>query len=209
MLLAPALALCAQTRQGTEGPTPRLPANALPVPLFRQSTGYACGAAAMQAVLYYWKVYDGQESALYKVLGTTPADGTPPERLVEGARSFGLEARMKEGCDLADLRATLAAGETVILNLQAWRDGASKATPWKDHWEDGHYVVLVAMDEARLYVMDPSVGAGYAFLPQSEFLDRWHDYTNAGGTRREYRRLAIFIKGRTPLGASVPLTRME
>jgi predicted double-glycine peptidase len=189
---------------------PRLPARALPVPLFRQSTGYSCGASALQAVLYYWRVYGGQESKLYPTLGTTPERGTPPEGLVAGAKAFGLSARMQEGTELADLRRALAAGETVILNLQAWSNASAQATPWKDRWEDGHYVVLVAMDEAHLYVMDPSTGAGYAYLPIPEFLDRWHDWTTVEGQRREYRGLAIFIKGKTPLAASpAPLTRME
>lgn len=189
---------------------PRLPAKVLPVPLFRQSTGFACGAASMQAVLAYWRAYEGRESALYPILGTTEAQGTPPEGLVAGARHFGLEARMKEGTELADLRAALAAGETVILNLQAWREAPSKGTPWKDLWEDGHYVVLVGLDDTHLYAMDPSVTAGYAYLPLAEFEDRWHDYTTVAGRRREFRHLAIFIKGKQPLAAlPAPLVRME
>ena len=197
-----ALPVAAQT-------APHLPAGSLPVPLFHQATGYSCGAAAMQAILYYWQAYDGQESDLYKVLGTTPAEGTPPEKLVAGARSFGLEARMTEGTELSDLRAALAAGETVIVNLQAWREDAEKAKPWKDLWEDGHYIVLVAMDDTHLYAMDPSVGAGYAFLPLQELPDRWHDYETVNGKHKEYRRLAIFIKGKTPLTTVVPLSPIE
>lgn len=189
---------------------PRLPVQALPVPLFRQSTSYACGASALQAVLYYWRVYEGQESKLYPILGTTPERGTPPEGILAGAKAFGLTARMKEGADLADLRQALAAGETVILNLQAWSEPADKVRPWKDRWDDGHYVVLVGLDDAHLYVMDPSTGAGYAYLPIPEFLDRWHDYLMVAGQRREYRNLALFIKGKTPMAAApAPLTRME
>ena len=204
------LVLGTMTSLAAQVAAPRLPPRALPVPCFRQSTGYACGAAALQAVLAYWRVYDGQESKLYPLLGTTPENGTPPERLVAGARTFGLTARMQEGTELGDLRRALAEGETVILNLQAWSEAPAKGTPWKDRWEDGHYVVLVGLDETQLYAMDPSVAAGYAHLPQSEFLDRWHDYTLAGGTRREYRHLAIFIKGKTALPAlPAPLTRMD
>ena len=204
------LAVLPPARAQAPAAPPRLPAQALPVPLFRQSTGYACGAASLQAVLAYWKAYDGRESALYPILGTTEANGTPPEGLVAGARHFGLEARLKEGCELADLRAALAEGETVILNLQAWREAPSRALAWKDVWEEGHYVVLVGLDDTHLYAMDPSVTAGYAYLPLAEFVDRWHDYTTAGGRRREYRHLAVFIKGRTPMQAPTgPLTRME
>ncbi len=192
-----------------QGP-PRLPAQALPVPCFRQSTGYACGAAAMQAVLAYWQVYDGQESKLYPTLGTTPERGTPPEGLLAGAKSFGLTARLKEGVELPELRQALAAGDAVILNLQAWSEASDKGTPWKDRWDDGHYVVLVGLDETYLYVMDPSTSAGYAFLPIAEFLDRWHDYATVAGKRREYHHLAIFTHGTTPRAAGVaPLTRLE
>ena len=194
----------------TQGAATSLPPGALPVPTFRQSTGFACGAASLQAVLAYWGAYDGRESALYPILGTTEAEGTPPEGLVKGARHFGLEARLKEGCTLADLRSALAAGETVILNLQAWREAPSKGLPWKEVWEEGHYVVLVGMDDTHLYAMDPSVTAAYAYLPLPEFEERWHDYTKAGGTRREYRHLAIFIKGKRPLRPlPAPLKRME
>lgn len=209
-MLPRALALTLPGLLAAPAQTPRLPAGALAVPLFRQSTGYACGAASLQAVLAYWRVYDGRETALYPILGTTEAHGTPPEGLVAGARHFGLEARLREGCELADLRAALAAGETVILNLQAWREAPSRGLAWKDVWEEGHYVVLVGLDDAHLYAMDPSVTGGYAYLPLPEFLDRWHDYTTAGGARREYRHLAVFIKGRKPRAATpAPLTRMD
>lgn len=194
---------------GPQAP-PRLPAGALPVPCYRQSTGYACGATALQAVLRYWGVFDGQESKLYPLLGTTPERGTPPEGLVAGARHYGLQARQQEGTEVADLRRALAAGETVILNLQAWSDAPDRAKPWKDRWDDGHYVVLVGLDDHHVYVMDPSTSGGYAYLPLPEFLDRWHDYSVVGGRRREYRHLALFIQGRTPLaGFPAPLTRME
>ncbi|MBI3130121.1 MAG: C39 family peptidase [Acidobacteria bacterium] len=204
--MLPAILLLAPAPQAP----PRLPARALPVPTFRQSTGYACGASALQAVLYYWRVYGGQESKLYPLLGTTPELGTPPEGLVAGARSFGLSAHLKEGVELAELRQALTTGQTVILNLQAWSEAPARKLPWKDRWEDGHYVVLVGMDETHLYVMDPSTGLGYAYLPIPEFLDRWHDRTQVGGRWREFRRLAIFIQGKTPLdGTPAPLTRLE
>lgn len=189
---------------------PRLPAGALPVPCYRQSTGYGCGATALQAVLRYWGVYDGQESKLYPLLGTTPERGTPAEGLVAGARHFGLGAQLLEGAELVDLRHALVGGETVILNLQAWSEGPERAKPWKDRWEDGHYVVLVGLDDHHLYLMDPSTSGGYAYLPIPEFLDRWHDMTVEGGRRREYRHLAVFIRGRSPLKAlPAPLVRLE
>ena len=102
---------------------PKLPANALPVPIVPQATDYSCGAAAVLSVLYYWQLHSGGESTLYADLGTTPKDGTHPKKMIEVARKLGLRAEMKENLTLADLRAILARGETAILDFQAWRDG--------------------------------------------------------------------------------------
>lgn len=178
---------------------PRLPAKALRVPLFRQATGYSCGACSLQAILRYWQVFAGQESQLYAKLDTTPKDGTAPDKLAEVARSFGLTARLQEHTTLEDLRQAVAQGTTVILNLQAWREATTPAKPWKETWEEGHYVVLVGLDERNLYVMDPSVSGAYAYIPVQEFLDRWHDYDERSGVRREYHHLAVFIQGKKPM----------
>ena len=202
-------ALPPQPALATKDRSPRLPPAMLPIPLFRQATGYSCGACSLQAILCYWQVYSGQESQLYDRLGTTPKDGTAPEKLVEGARSFGLSARMQEGTTLKDLREALTQGTTVILNLQAWRD-VPAAKPWKDTWEEGHYVVLAGMGRHHLYVMDPSVSGAYAYLPLQEFQDRWHDYENRTGTRHEYHHLAIFIRGAASMVRFPgPIVRME
>ena len=196
--------------QGPADPAPRLPTQALRVPLFRQATGYSCGASSLEAILCYWGVFSGHESQLYPRLDTTPKDGTAPDKLAEGARSFGLTARMQEGMTLADLRQALARGTTVILNLQAWREDPSSPKPWKDTWEEGHYVVLVGLDSHYLYAMDPSVSGAYAYLPLQEFLDRWHDYEDRTGTRHDYHHLGILIQGQQPMRRYPgPLVRME
>lgn len=98
------------------------PLSHLPVPIIRQATHYSCGAASLLAVLYYWKVYDGTESSLHKILNTTEAEGTEPTLIAKAARKFGLKAYMKEHLKLSDLRSALHRGNTVILDLQAWRD---------------------------------------------------------------------------------------
>lgn len=191
------------------GAPARLPRNALPVPLVAQATDYSCGAAAFLAVLYYWQAYKGTESSLYAMLGTTPDNGTEPDQITEVARLFGLEATMKEGLGLGELRAALQRGDTAILDLQAWRDGKS-TLPWKDTWEEGHYAVVVGMDEEYAYVMDPIATAGYAYVPLLELLDRWHDYDDRGGQKRPYYGLGVLVHGKNPLTTVPgPLVRME
>lgn len=203
------LGACGATLAESPLPAPVLPENAMPVPMVRQSTTYSCGAAALQGVLAYWKVFDGRESSLYGPLETNEEHGTEPPKIIEVARSYGLEAELREGLNLEDLEKALAENWTVILNLQAWRDG-TPTTPWKDTWEDGHYVVLIAMDDHYLYVMDPSCLGSYAYLPRIEFVDRWHDYENRHGPRREYHHLGMFFRGKQGLReAPQALIRLE
>lgn len=169
----------------------------LAVPLVRQANSFSCGAAALMSVLYYYQRYDGREVALYERLGTTERDGTHPARIVAGARAFGLRAELRQGVSVAALRAALARREPVIVNLQAWTDDPRHVN-WRDAWEDGHYVVAVGIDAARLYVMDPSTAGGYAYVPLAELPDRWHDYEEVDGHRVEYHRMAIFVSGPAP-----------
>ncbi len=189
---------------------PLLPKNHLPVPITRQAREYSCGAAALLGVLNYWGVYSGPETKLYSLLKTTKKDGTEPQKLLSGAKHYGLKAEMKENLELSDLRLALLRGETVILALQAWRDESKPQKPWSETWEEGHYVVLIAMDETYIYTMDPSLPHGYVYLPQDEFLERWHDYEDRHGKLWRYSHLGVFIKGAKGLGAFPgPLVRME
>ena len=194
LLLTLLFSLSACARRGA----PVLPPDALPVPLVRQSSGYTCGTAALQAVLYYWQVYDGNESGLTRPAGTTQAEGTPPEGIIKGAKKFGLAAYYKEMTPAAELRAALDRGEPVILDIQAWPDNPGEM-PWAERREDGHYVVLVALDREYAYFMDPSVGTGYTYIPLGELPGRWHDYENTKAGPVDNKQLAIFISGKKHL----------
>ena len=203
-ILAACLFLAGPSRAGlSPSAGPRLPDGYLQVPLTAQATSYSCGAASLLGILRYWRAFSDKESqdetALYPVLRTTPADGTHPARLAEGARHFGLQARMREGLDWPDLEGAWRRGETVILDIQAWPERELAPEAWAANWEDGHYVVLVGTDRDFLYVMDPSTPQSYGYIPKAEFLTRWHDYEMEGGKRREYRRMGIIISGKEKL----------
>jgi predicted double-glycine peptidase len=174
------------------------------VPDVRQSTGYSCGASALQAVLAYWGTSE-REDRLMARLHTTPEQGTSPDDIVRVAREFNLRAELKEGLEMADLEAALEEGQTVIVDLQAWRESAD--APWSQTWDDGHYVVLLGADAANLYFEDPSLLGARGSIPKREFLDRWHDYEgdpplDAGD--RKFVHAAIFIRGdRSPSPSAV------
>jgi len=188
---------------------PSLPAALLAtIPDVRQSTDYSCGASALQAVLAHWGVSE-REDRLMTRLHTTPEKGTSPDNIVRGAREFGLQAELREGLGLADLEAGLAAGFTVIVDLQAWREAGG--TPWTKLWDDGHYMVLLGMDDRNLYFEDPSLLGSRGYIARQEFLERWHDYEGdepLDASDRKYVHAAIFIRGKRPADPP-PLSPVE
>jgi predicted double-glycine peptidase len=169
-----------------------VPPRALGVPAVRQATDYSCGPAALLAVLRYWRAFGGGERDLYAPLHTSVKDGTEPWALEAYARERGLTAQYRVGATVDELRRALAAGQTVILDLQAWRDDDRA---WSTDWDDGHYVVLIAMDARRLYVMDPSADSGYAWLELDDFVTRWHDYVKEGDRIVRLQHMAVFVAG--------------
>ena len=178
---------------------PLLPPHLLDgVPDVRQGTDYSCGASVLQAVLAYWGTSE-REDRLMARLGTTPQQGARSEAIVRVARDYGLEAELREGLDLEDLEAALKKGTTVIVDIQAWREGQGR--PWPETWEDGHYVILLGADAANLYFEDPSLLGSRGFIPRREFLDRWHDYEGEpplDAADRKFVHMAIFVRGERP-----------
>jgi len=187
---------------GAPSVSPLLPSSLFAaVPDVRQSTGYTCGAAALQAILAYWGTEE-REDRLAARLHSTPEAGTHPLEIIRVAREFGLTPDLREGLDLADLERALADGTTVIVDLQAWRDRID--LPWTETWDDGHYMVLLGMDAANLYFEDPSLLGARGVVPRAEFVDRWHDYEGEpplDPTDRKYVHMAIFLKGSRPAAA--------
>ena len=147
------------------------------------------------AVLQYWGAYDGGEGGLYAELGTSEKDGTDPRSMAKVLAGRGLESSWRQGMTEADLAGHLARGETVILDLQAWAEDDPTPDDYSDNWEDGHYVVLVGMDDAYLYVMDASLSAGYGYIARSELKARWRDYEDRGGVVWRNAGLGIVSRG--------------
>jgi predicted double-glycine peptidase len=188
---------------------PAMPALLSAVPDVRQSTGYTCGASALQAVLAYWGTAE-REDRLAARLHSTPEAGTHPLDIVRVAREFGLAANLREGLELADLETALGSGSSVIVDLQAWRDRTD--IPWTATWDDGHYMILLGMDDGNLYFEDPSLLGTRGVISRSEFVDRWHDYEGEpplDPTDRKYVRMAIFIRGSRPAAAPPLFSRVD
>jgi predicted double-glycine peptidase len=169
----------------------------LPVPLISQARPWSCGAAALMATLVYFGVFDEAESVLDVDLHVNPEDGTSVESIVSQARRYGLKAVARTELTFDDLGRELSRGAVVIAAIQAWP--THKVADWRTDWEDGHYVVVVGLSSDRVYLMDPSVRTGYAYLDRQAFLTRWHDYDIDGDQRVVWNRLGIIIEGGKPI----------
>jgi uncharacterized protein len=164
----------------------------------RQSTEYSCGASALQAVLSYWGK-DLDEKELMELLHTTPETGTYPEDIVKTARELGFEAEVKENLTIEDLENSTKKGIPVITLGQAWISREESKKALAENWEDGHYVVILAVDKDYVYFEDPFVRMGKGFLPRQTFEEHWH---NIGGKTpadiSKQMHLGIFIRGKKP-----------
>lgn len=174
------------------------------VPLCRQSTDYTCGVASLQSILGYYGE-DIREDTLAKELGTTSTSGTDCEKIVQYAHGKGYSVEKKTNADIGELKRTIDEGVPAIVVLQAWKDDST--TDYTDDWEDGHYVVAVGYDNDNLYFMDPSTLGVYTYIPQEEFLKRWHDKDDGGN---EYINIMVVIgKGTQPVYRPDSISKLE
>ncbi len=172
-------------RRGTALPRRR----AIALPDVRQATRYTCGAASLQSVLaYYGRGGDFGEGVLAEELGSDDVNGTAPDAMVRMAERAGLRATMREHMTLADLEGYVERGVPVIVDYQAWSD--QEGADYSDDWTNGHYSVVVGIDEHNVYLEDPAILGSRGGISRQDFMARWHD--EARGQR--YHQLGIALE---------------
>ena len=173
----------------------------------RQSTDYTCGPSALQAVLNYWGREVAEED-LATLLGTTSEVGTFPEDIARGARILGFEAQVRENLTLDDVRAFTAKGDPMIALAQVWRSQRDALKPVTEDWDNGHYIVVLGVDDNNVYFQDPFVRMSKAFVPRKTFEDHWHQ-AMGGDTKNQPKlmHVGIFVRGEKPAPTVAPATR--
>lgn len=177
----PLFAGCGTTflqRTGQELRSASAVGNLIRVPLTRQSSDYTCGVAVMQSILYFHDNQDDySEDTLVEELNADPVNGTSYPAMADFARSKGYFVEVRTEMTLDDIRDFIDKGVPVIVLIQAW---AESPVDYSRDWEDGHYAVAIGYDRDVVYFMDPSTLGNYTYLPNREFLDRWHDEDKGG-----------------------------
>ena len=187
--------------QAVQPPRANRPPDALHlvVPTVRQSKNYTCGAASSVAVLRAFG-QEATERGLAKEMKSDPTQGTLPAHIVKAMKARGLGAEAQTDLTFGKLREHLQRGALVIVAYQAWRDDVK--TPWAQLWDDGHYSVVTGMDEANVYLMDPSQ-SDRGFVPRQEFEERWHDVDGHGTKLRSF---GIIVDGVRAAAGPKPAT---
>jgi hypothetical protein len=67
-----------------------------------------------------------------------------------------------------------------------------------EDWDNGHYIVVLAIDQDYVYFQDPYVRMSKAFVPRKTFEEHWHQVMG-GATNPRLIHLAIFIRGEKPV----------
>jgi len=159
--------------------------NFLKIPNVRQSNSYSCGAACLLAILAHYNKFEGNEDQLADQLNTNSEDGTNPESIVKIAKKYGLKSNIKNKCTINDLNNYVNTKTPVIINYQAWTN--KKKVNWENNETDGHYSILIGVDDKNVYFNDPSLLDKKGYIPIKEFMDRWHD--------EGYERMCIVFEG--------------
>ncbi len=194
-----------------------VPKKFLQPPEDRQANGYTCGPNSAKAALDYWGLGGDQNlEDIAKAMGTNAKEGTEPEAIAAYVRNHGVNAEVESGLTIDDLRKYTSQGKLVQVTYQAYADrkrisndavidGQRKAFPlhdakgnwlWKNDWTDGHYSLVIGVDDKYVWLQDPSNNFGRSIVPIEEFMDRWHD-TNKNN-EPVFNQTGIVMSPKTP-----------
>ncbi len=129
---------------------------------YKQTPGM-CGPASLKMVLEYFDVEKSEEE-LGRLTHCNPDRGVKAENIVEAAKQLGFNGLIKDMADFSDIRAYLNKEIPVIV------DWFSK--------DEGHYSVVVDIDEENIYLQDPEIG-GIQELSLKIFKRVWFDFPDA------------------------------
>ena len=141
----------------------------IPYPETRQVFSFDCGANALVSVLVFAGLEE-REDRIAVLAGTTKA-GTSTEGILRVLRYYGLPYRARQRMQADDLRRAIDDGHPTLVTLQAYRESNQ---PYRELWDDGHWVVAIGHDRHRIYYEDPSA-FHRTWLADEELRQRWHD----------------------------------
>lgn len=153
---------------------------------FREKTNY-CGPASLKMVLDYYGIKKS-ETELARIMDCKDTTGVEAGIMLETAKNLGLDGFIKDESTLEDIRRLVLTEEIPVI------------VDWFSE-DDGHYSVVVDIDEENIYLSDPQLGHVRA-MRLDRFYRVWFDFPGEFINRKEdihIRRLIAIYKPKTDL----------
>ena len=94
-------------------------------------------------------------------------------------------------------------GIPVIVDCQAWRSVSQYNESWADTWHDGHWLVVIGIDENNVTLEDPYILGDRGIMSREEFMARWHNVRGLDETDTGKQiHMGIAIRGERPYSTS-------
>ncbi len=144
----------------------------LPVKPFQETLNAGmCGPASLKIVLAYYGV-EKTEQELFTLCKTKKDLGTDDKSLGKAAEQLGFKVKMKNKSTFKDIEKWLDKKVPVIVNW--FTRGRTDYTD--SDVADGHYSVVVGLDDDSIYLQDPETGS-MRKLDREDFMTVWFDFT--------------------------------
>ncbi len=129
-----------------------------------------CGPASLKIVLDYYGI-NLSEKKLAGLTRTTRKTGTNDQGIANAAESLGFRVQIKNKSGFDDIEKWLKKGVPVIVN---W---LTRGRPDYSNSEvaDGHYSVVVGLDDKHIYLQDPEIGK-LRKIEKNDFMKVWFDF---------------------------------
>lgn len=129
-----------------------------------------CGPASLKMIFDYYGL-EKSEKEIAKMCGTTKELGTTGEGIQKAAQSLGLKAEIKDNSTFENIQIWLDRKVPVIVD---WFTKGRIDCP-EEEVPDGHYSVVVGLDDEYIYLQDPEIGK-LRKIKRRDFMKVWFDF---------------------------------
>ncbi len=130
-----------------------------------------CGPASLKIVLDYYGM-NKSEQELAQLTKLVPGLGIDDKNIARAAESLGLKVQIKNESTFNDIEEWLKKGVPVIVDW--FTRGRSDYK--NSEVADGHYSVVVGLDDEYVYLQDPETGSERK-IAREDFMKVWFDFT--------------------------------
>lgn len=143
----------------------------LPVKPFQETLHQSmCGPVSLKMVFDYYGI-EKSEQEIAQLCGTTLDLGTDDRSIKKAAESLGFQVEVKNESSFDNIKHWLDKKVPVIVN---WFTRRRIDYPEEDV-PDGHYSVVVGLDDGFIYLQDPEIGK-LRKIERNDFMKVWFDF---------------------------------